>query len=85
MSTSRMLSSISSTNKEQQAFLEAELNRVARMRYQRRNWIVGFGLLAGVLGIYGYSMYAIKQESLDLDELDKPVGQGNTVGNSSSK
>ena len=52
---------------------EAELNRLARMRYRRRNWLLGLGLLTGVLSIYGYSMYAVKQESLDLDELDKPV------------
>ena len=65
----------SSAAKQQQALLEAELNRLALMRYRRRNWLLGFGLLAGVLGIYGYSMYAVKQESLDLDELDKPVGQ----------
>ena len=74
--TSRFLS-IASTKNDQQALLEAELNRLARMRYRRRNWLVGFGLLAGVLGIYGYSMYAVKQESLDLDELDKPVEQDN--------
>ena len=59
----------------QQPLSDAELNRLLRMRYRRRNWIVGLSLFAGVLGIYGYSMYAVKQESLDLDELDKPVGQ----------
>ena len=51
----------------------AEMNRLARMRYRRRNWLLGLGLLTGVLSIYGYSMYAVKQESLDLDELDKQV------------
>ena len=71
------ISSIPSTKNAQQALLEAELNRLARMRYRRRNLLVGFGLLAGVLGIYGYSMFAVQQESLDLDELDKPVEQGN--------
>ena len=60
---------------QQRAFQEAELNRLALMRYRRRNWLLGLGLLAGVLGIYGYSICAVKQESLDLDELDKPAGQ----------
>lgn len=71
-------SPLSSAGRQQQAFQDAELNRLALMRYRRRNWILGLGLLAGVLGIYGYSMYAVKQESLDLDELDKPVGQENS-------
>ena len=64
--------------RQQQAVLEAKLNRLALMRYRKRNWFVGLSLIAGVLGIYGYSMYAVKQESLDLDELDKPLGQDST-------
>ena len=60
---------------KQRVNLDAELNRLAMMRYRRRNWFLGLGLLTGVLSIYGYSMFAVKQESLDLDELDKPVGQ----------
>ena len=67
--------SSTSAIKQRVNLVDAELNRLAMMRYRRRNWLLGLGLLTGVLSIYGYSMYAVKQESLDLDDLDKPVGQ----------
>ena len=51
----------------------AELNRLAMMRYRRRNWLLGLGLLTGVMSIFGYSIFAVRQESLDLDELDESV------------
>ena len=71
----------SSTTARQKVILEAELNRLALMRYRRRNFFLGLGLLTGVLSIYGYSMYAVRQESLDLDDLDldKPIGQGSST------
>ena len=75
----RKPSQSSKATKQQRSLLDAELNRLSLMRYRRRNWIVGLSLLAGVLGIYGYSMYAVKQESLDLDELDEPVGQDSST------
>lgn len=67
--------STSSAAAKQRVNLDVELNRLAMLRYRRRNWLLGLGLLTGVLSIYGYSMYAVQQESLDLDELDKPIGQ----------
>ena len=71
----------STSSSKQRVILDAdtELNRLAMLRYRRRNWLVGLGLLAGVLSIYGYSMYAVKQESLDLDELDEQVRKDSSV------
>ena len=68
-------SSAAAAAAKQRVNLDAELNRLAMLRYRRRNWLLGLGLLTGVLSIYGYSMFAVQQESLDLDELDKPIGQ----------
>lgn len=51
---------------------EAEVKRLMLARYKRRNTLVGLGLLAGVLGVYAYSMLAVRQENLDLDELIDP-------------
>lgn len=47
--------------------------RVADLqRIRKNNRITGFLLGAGVLGIYGYSMYAIHQENF-LDDFDEPA------------
>ena len=51
---------------------EIEVKRFLLSRYRRRNTIVGLSLLGGVLGIYAYSMLAVRQETLDLDELIDP-------------
>lgn len=51
---------------------EAEVKRLVMSRYRRRNTIVGLSLLGSVLGVYAYSMLAVKQENLDLDELVDP-------------
>ena len=40
-------------------------------KYKRRNLAVGLSLAAGVLGIYIYSMYAVKQESFLDEDFDK--------------
>ena len=40
-------------------------------KYKRRNLAVGLSLAAGVLGIYVYSMYAVKQESFLDEDFDK--------------
>ena len=51
---------------------ETEVKRLMLSRFRRRNTIVGLSLLGSVLGIYAYSMLAVKQENLDLDELIDP-------------
>ena len=39
---------------------------------KKRNTLVGLGILAGVLGIYAYTMYAVKQKKFLDKEFDKP-------------
>lgn len=48
------------------------IKEVIRRRYRKRNTLVGLGLAAGVLGIYAYSMFAVKQENFLDEEFDKP-------------
>lgn len=51
---------------------QQNLERVAKLeRIRRRNAWTGLGLGALVLGIYGYSMFAVKQEKF-LDDFDEP-------------
>lgn len=46
------------------------IDRVAKLkRLRRNNLITGFALLGSVIGIYTYSILAVKQEKF-LDELD---------------
>lgn len=71
--------SASSATKQRVNLGAAELNRLAMMRYRRRNWLLGLGLLTGVMSIFGYSIFAVRQESLDLDELDEPVDDSSIV------
>lgn len=48
------------------------LERVAKLKRVRRNNIITGSLLGiGVLAIYGYSMYAVKQETF-LDDFEEP-------------
>lgn len=48
------------------------LERVAKLKRIRRNNIITGSLLGvGVLAIYGYSMYAVKQETF-LDDFEEP-------------
>lgn len=48
------------------------LNRVVKLKRVRRNNIITGSLLGiGVLAIYGYSMYAVKQETF-LDDFEEP-------------
>lgn len=48
------------------------LERVAKLqRVRKNNLITAFALGVGVLGIYGYSIFAVKQESF-LDDFDEP-------------
>ena len=48
---------------------EEQYKLLQRQRYKRRNRTVGLLLLAGVLSVYAYSMYAVQQDPLQLDEL----------------
>ncbi len=54
------------------AAAEQDVIRLRMRRYRRRNAAVGLGLVAGVLGIYAYSMLAVKQESFLDEEFDNP-------------
>lgn len=48
------------------------LERVAKLeRIRRRNTWTGWGLGALVIGIYAYSMHAVKQETF-LDDFEEP-------------
>ena len=46
-----------------------EYQRMQAAKYRKKNRLVSLLLLAGVLSVYGYSMYAVKQDPLNLDEL----------------
>lgn len=47
--------------------------RVAKLKKLRKNNLLTAGLLgAGVIAIYGYSMFAVRQESF-LDDFDEPL------------
>lgn len=49
------------------------LERVQKLKLLRRKNLITGGLLgAFVFGIYGYTMYAVKQESF-LDDFDEPL------------
>lgn len=48
---------------------QEDYRRLQRLQHKKRNAVVGFLLVAGVLTFYGYSMYAVKQDPLQLDEL----------------
>ena len=52
---------------------EQEIKRLLMRKYQKRNILVGLGLTAGVLGIYFYSMFAVKQENFLDKEFDEPI------------
>lgn len=53
--------------------IEAQnLERIAKLdRIRRRNTLTGWGLAAAVVGIYTYSIFAVKQEKF-LDDFDEP-------------
>lgn len=48
---------------------EEEYKRMQTVRYRKKNIGLILLLLTGVLSVYGYSMYAVKQDPLLLDEL----------------
>lgn len=48
-------------------------DRVRKLNFlRRRNFLIGVGVAAGVIGIYSYTMGAVKQEGF-LDDFDAPV------------
>ena len=47
-------------------------------RYRTRNAVVGLGLTAGILAVYAYSMYAVKQETFLDKEFDQPAASSNS-------
>ena len=51
---------------------ETEMKRLLMSRYRKRNALVGLCLLGGVLTAFGYSMFAVRQETLNLDEIVDP-------------
>ena len=52
---------------------DAEVNRIVMQRYKKRNILLGLGLLSGVVGVYAYSMLAVRQENFLDEEFDKPA------------
>ena len=52
---------------------EEEYKRLQWKKYRSKNIGVGLLLLGGVLTIYGYSMFAVSQDPLQLDELEGEV------------
>lgn len=51
---------------------QENLKRVKKLKIiQKRNWITGWALGLGVLGIYGYTIATIKQERF-LDDFNEP-------------
>ncbi len=57
---------------------ERDVKRLRLRQYRGRNAAVGLGLLAGVLGVYAYSMLAVKQENFLDEEFDQPTGNKKT-------
>ena len=56
--------------KRMEVFNRDRVRKLTLMR--RRNFLIGVGVAAGVLGIYSYTMGAVKQEGF-LDDFDAPV------------
>lgn len=50
-------------------------------RYRKKNIAVGVLLLAGVLSVYGYSMYAVNQDPLRVEELEQEVESSKSTNN----
>ncbi|XP_077864437.1 cytochrome c oxidase assembly factor 3, mitochondrial-like [Saccoglossus kowalevskii] len=48
------------------------LRQRGRARYVKRNVAVGCAIAVGVVGVYAYSMLAVKQETF-LDDFDSPA------------
>lgn len=69
------------THATRDAERDAEIKRFLMKKYRNRNITVGLCLAAGVLGIYGYSMFAVKQENFLDEDFDKPVSTINETNN----
>ncbi len=48
---------------------EEQYKKMQLQRYKSKNKIVFLLLLSGVLSVYAYSMFAVQQDPLQLDEL----------------
>ena len=62
---------------------EADVRRLVSRRYFKKNILLGLTLTAGVVGIYAYSMLAVKQETFLDDAFDQkpsPVHQKKISG-----
>jgi len=55
-----------------QRLTDSDFRWLTLWRYRRKNAIVGLSILAGVLGIYTYSMWAVKQKDFLDEEFNKP-------------
>ncbi|XP_019880144.1 cytochrome c oxidase assembly factor 3, mitochondrial [Aethina tumida] len=56
-----------------QRFEKENRIRVEKLKRLRRNNLITAGILGvSILGIYGYSMYAVRQETF-LDDFDEPA------------
>lgn len=58
-------------SEELQRLKEANVRRIVSKRYFKRNTVLGLALAAGVVGIYSYSMLAVKQETFLDDAFDQ--------------
>lgn len=54
---------------ETRRITEEEYKHLQWQSYRKKNIAVGLLLLAGVLTVYGYSMYSVNQDPLKADEL----------------
>lgn len=52
---------------------EEDYKRLQWKKYKSKNIAVGLLLLGGVLSVYGYSMYAVSQDPIQLDEIEGEV------------
>ena len=58
---------------------QQEITRKMLMRkYRTRNAVMGLGLTAGIIAVYAYSMYAVKQETFLDKEFDQPAPSSNS-------
>ena len=54
-----------------QKLKEADVRRLVSRKYLKKNIVLGLTLTAGVVGIYAYSMLAVKQETFLDDAFDQ--------------
>ena len=58
---------------------EEDFKRLILLKHRRRNALVGLGLAVGILGVFSFSMLAVKQETfLDDEDFNTPGGGSNS-------